>query len=62
MTSLFVLDRSMIPDDQQIRLYLRDRMASSSGNQDLRTDATHGRDARPCAPTDGGSKINVRKF
>jgi hypothetical protein len=29
--------------------------------QDLRTDATHGRGARPCAPTDGGSKVNLRK-
>jgi hypothetical protein len=29
--------------------------------QDLRTDAISGRGARPCAPTDGGSKVNLRK-
>ena len=30
-------------------------------NQDLRTDATLGRGARPCAPTNDGSKVNLRK-
>ena len=29
--------------------------------QDLRIDATHSRGARPCAPTDGGSKVDLRK-
>ncbi len=29
--------------------------------QDLRTDATHGRGAQLCAPTNGGSKVNLRK-